>query len=775
MADAVGRTGHRAGAVLVTGGDIAPPQAAAPAARRGRAGWRRLSGWAAGDHAGLSPDALALLAIAAAVVLANLPSVLGLFDANPLDFRSGLVRAITPGLLSGRRTIDPSNGFTSQAIGHLAALDLLHLRLPWWNPYEGTGMALLGETQSAALFPPTLLTGFSNGQLYEHMLLELVAGICTYRLLRRIGVNRAAAIAGGVAFALNGKFAWFADAGVNPLPFLPMVLLGLERAFDAARAGRPGGWRLLALAGALGIYAGFPEVDYINVLMAVGWVGWRCGCLERPQVRAFLAKALLGAVAGTLLAAPMLVAMLGYLTHAYLAVHANTRLGTRHLPLAELPQLLMPYIYGPVDGAPRASIWIMVGGYLSTALLLFAVVGLLAPGRRGLKLVLLGWALLVFARMYGQPPLLGQVLGVFPGMSRIQFYRYATAALELPVIVLAALGLDHLLGAGADRRRLLGATVVAIAAVAGAALGAQPLVHSLRNTVPHVSTFFSVSIAWALATVAAAALAALVPAFRVRAALLALVVAVDAVALFAVPQFSAPRSARPDLAPVAYLRRHLGEARFFTLGPIAPDYGSYFALASLGVDDFPPQRYARFVHARLDPWATFIGFRSATRSSEQQELLRHLNGYRSAGVRYVLTPVALPLPAKAPGLRLVLRTPSSLIYRLSRPAPYFGARGCQVSSGQRDSARLVCRRASTLIRRETWFAGWSAQIDGRPAPIRRVHGLFQAVTVPAGTHEVSFRFAPVGMSWALLGLLAGCTLMLVPSAGALRAHSRPAS
>ena len=192
----------------------------------------------------MSPHQWALLAIAAAVLVANLPYLLGIFDPNPLRFRSRLVTAITPGLLGGKPTIDPSYGFTSQAIGHRAALDVLHLHLPWWNPYEGTGMPLAGETQAAALFPPTLLTAFSNGQLYEHILLELIAGICTYLLLMRIGVARVAAVAGGIAFALCGKFAWFSDATVNPLPFLPMLLLGIEWAVAATRGGRPGGWRL---------------------------------------------------------------------------------------------------------------------------------------------------------------------------------------------------------------------------------------------------------------------------------------------------------------------------------------------------------------------------------------------------------------------------------------------------------------------------------------------------------------------------------------------------
>jgi hypothetical protein len=758
------------GCMPPTGGDSSGLPAASPAGTQRRG--TRWPGWLADGRVRLSPDTVALLAIVVAVLAANLPSLLGFFHPNPLDFRGGLTQAITPGLLGGRPTIDPSNGFTSQAIGHLAALDLLHLRLPWWNPYEATGMPLLGETQAAALFPPTLLTAFSNGQLYEHVLLELIAGICTYRLLRRIGVTRAAAIAGAVAFALNGKFAWFADAGVNPLPFLPMLLLGIERAFDATRAHRRGGWRLIAVAGALSAYAGFPEVAYVDTLLAVVWFGWRCGCLERRELGRFLVKAGLGGVAGALLAAPMLLGMIAYVGHADLAVHAGTQLGAKHLPLSEFPQLLMPYVYGPVNGAPRSSIWIMVGGYLSTVLLLFAGLGLIAPGRRGLKLVLVAWGLLVFAHMYGQPPLLGHVLGVLPEMSRIEFYRYATAAFELPVIVLAALGLDDLTRAPGHRRRLAWGALVAIAAVGGAVLVARPVADSLQATVRHGAGFFRASIAWAALSAAAVGAIAIVRKARLRAALLVLVVVVDAVVLFAVPQFSAPRAARVDLAPVAYLRRHLGDARFFTLGPIGPNYGSYFGIASLGVDDFPPQSYARYVHSRLDPIAQFIGFRPAGPPSAKQELMRHLSGYRSAAVRYVLTPAGQPLRGSRRAFRLVFRSPTTWIHQLIGAAPYFSANGCRVTSQGRDSVRLVCRRSTTLVRRETWFAGWSAQLDGRRTSIRRIDGVFQAVTVPAGSHRISFSFVPVGMDWGLVGLLAGCALLVAPAARGLMTRAR---
>ena len=181
------------------------------------------------------------MVIALAVIVANLVYLLDFADPNPLGPGSQLVPSVVPGHLPGAATIDPNNGLISQAFGHRAMLDWTHLRIPWWNPYEGTGAPLAGEMQSAVFFPPTILTAFGNGQLYERLLLEFIAGASTFLLLRRLAVGRTAAIAGGVAFALNGTFAWFAHATINPIPFLPLLVLGVELAYAAAREGRGGG------------------------------------------------------------------------------------------------------------------------------------------------------------------------------------------------------------------------------------------------------------------------------------------------------------------------------------------------------------------------------------------------------------------------------------------------------------------------------------------------------------------------------------------------------
>ena len=60
--------------------------------------------------------------------------------------------------------------------------------------------------------------------------------------------------------------------------------------------------------------------------------------------------------------------------------------------------------------------------------------------------------------------------------------------------------------------------------------------------------------------------------------------------------------------------------------------------------------------------------------------------------------------------------------------------------------------------------GWRAEIDGRPTGMHCVDGLFQAVSVPAGSNHITFSSVLPGMNWALHGLVAGVARMLVPTA-----------
>lgn len=708
-----------------------------------------------------------MLLIAGAVILANLPYLLGIFDANPLGPRGNLVSAAMGGPVEGEPTIDPNNGFVSQALGHRAALDLIHLHLPWWNPYEGSGAPLAGEMQSAAFFPPTVLTLLGNGQLYEHLLLELVSGLATYLVLRRLSLARWAAAGGGIAFGLNGTFAWFSHAPVNPVAFLPLLVLGVEHAYAAAAEGRRGGWWLIAVAGALSVYAGFPETAYIDAVAGVVWFGWRMGCLAPAGRRPLLVKGVLGAIVGALLCAPLGIAALDYFNHGALGTHASSTYGSAHVPPNGLPQLLLPYIYGPIleftgTSGRLPSVWTAVGGYLSTSLLLLAGLGLISHGRRGLRLVLGVWLLLVFARMYGQIPLLGHVLGWLPGMGRVAFFRYGTPVLEFTVIVLAVLGLDDLIRVPEHRRRALWGALGMLVLIVVSAIAARPLASELGAKY-NARHYFEVGVAWGALIVLGVAAVSIRWAGERRGALLCGVVAIDALALFMAPQLSAPRAVQIDTAPATYLRHHLGEGRFFTLGPLQPNYGSYFGISSANIDDIPiPTAYANYIHARLDHYVdptVFVGKTGGERNpflpSTTQELLENLAGYRAAGVSYILTPPGQSFGANGGVFTLVDRTPTANIYHLSGAAPYLRAAGCNVRSSDRESATVSCPSRSTLVRLETNLPGWGAVVAGRSASISQVNGLFQSVSVPAGTHTVQFSYSPPNVVWGGIAFLAG--------------------
>lgn len=715
-----------------------------------------------------SPDLWAFLAITGAVLLANILYVTGIFDANPLGRASGLGIVTHAGLLGGLPTIDPDNGVTSQALGHLAVHDWFHLSAPWWNPFQGTGAPLAGEMQSGALSPFTIFTGASNGQLYEHILFELVSGFATYLLLRRLAIARWASTAAAVAFALNGTFAWFAHAPVNVVPFLPLLLLGIELAFAASVGGRRGGWWLIAVAGALSAYGGFPEAAYIDGLFAVLWIVWRCGCAGRPYIRSFALKIVLAAVCGVLLALPILVPFADYVP---LSLNAHSAIGNARLPKLALPQLLFPYVYGPIFGFSDSAgtvdaIWGSVGGYLSTSLLFFGLVGLVSSGRRGLRLILVLWIVLTLPRIYGEPPGLGGVLGVFPDMIHVAFDRYADPALELAVVILAALGMDSLSAGTVRRARLFAVSFLSLLVLVVAAIAAHSLAVKLLPAGHQV--YSRGSVIWGVAILAAAVLAAVVPNPRARRLIIAAIVCVDALVLFALPELSAPRKVVVDSAPVAFLQRHQGLSRFFTLGSLQPDYGSYFGLRELNANDaLLPSVFTNYVNKRLDPTVLPLIFngtpagRAPGAPTAEQELLSNLNGYRAAAVKYVLTPVGLALPRKS--FRLVLQSPTIWVYQLSGASSYFTSThpACRVGFRSDSSARVSCATATTLVRRETYMPGWTASVDGKSQPIRHYDGAFQAVSLGPGDHRVTFRFRPPHLTAALLGFVAGCLWLVV--------------
>ena len=264
------------------------------------------TGWSTVDWRRWMP----LAAVIVGVLVAHLPYLLGIFDPNPLLRTSGLGTGIHPGPFPGLDTIDPNTGYISQALTHHAAESWLHGHVPWWNPFEGLGAPAAGEMSGMAMFlPVVLLAHFAQGEIAMYLLFGLVAAVSTYFLLLRLGLRPWICSAAGIAFGLDGTLAWFRISPANPVCFLPLMLLGLELIRDGVIRGRPTRWWLVALGLAMSVYAGFPEVTYLDGLVVAVWALARLQGITRGQIRAYALPRVGGAaLVGVLLAAPLLVA-----------------------------------------------------------------------------------------------------------------------------------------------------------------------------------------------------------------------------------------------------------------------------------------------------------------------------------------------------------------------------------------------------------------------------------------------------------------------------------
>jgi hypothetical protein len=72
---------------------------------------------------------------------------------------------------------------------------------------------------------------------------------------------------------------------------------------------------------------------------------------------------------------------------------------------------------------------------------------------------------------------------------------------------------------------------------------------------------------------------------------------------------------------------------------------------------------------------------------------------------------------------------------------------------------LTADGPGTLVLTDAYYPGWTASIDGVPAPIERADIMFRGLSLPVGQHQVEFRYSPTsvwlglaisGLAWAAL-------------------------
>ena len=715
------------------------------------------------------PSATApIVIIILAVFLGNFIFLSGLEIDNPITWTAGISHFLCH-VTCGRPMIDPNVGYITQAMGHRSALDLLHGHLPWWNYFEGLGQPLAGEMQAASLFPLTLLFALSGGLLWFHICLEVIAGVSTYFLARRLSIPIVFATCAGMLFALNGTFAWLGNAVLNPVAFLPMLLLGIEMIYDGARTRSNKGWYVAAIALALSLYAGFPEVAYLDGLFCAGWAIVRFFSLPK-DVRSLAAKRVgLAALVGGLLSLPGLIPFYDFLKVANVGSHNSAGQAIESLPVHALPMFFDPYVYGTIFSNPNVgTIWGGIGGYFTISVVALALLGLFGKEHRALRLFLAIWT---FFGVLGALNILKVRLlwNVIPLLKNSGFARYIMPSCEISLIVLAVLGIMDFATSQRAKRLFTTTTLVALLVLLWSVLEARalnrgvPLTHKADiiliglDLIPFLAIFFLLVIGR-------------LSKFKVAPLLIVLILVGESLLMFFTPTAESPKQITVDQAPITYLQKHQVHYRFLDFAVLYPNWGSQYGLNELSAVDLPfPEAFTKLLESQLYPGLTpgnqFTIHHGLTGvEALEAEVVAHFKAYEGASVKYLLMPQAVVInPGLTKlGVTQVFRDSLAAIYEMPDPRPFFSTKtnSCTITSTNVNAAKVVCSAAATLTRTELMMSGWKAYVNGKAVDIKVSDGVYQTIKVPAGTSEVTYAFLPPHEKYAVIvGFLAAFFLL----------------
>jgi len=669
-----------------------------------------------------------------------------------------------------------------------------HLRegvLPLWNPHAYTGVPFFGNGQSALLFPLTLLPVVMPPVIAVTVVswLKLFGiGLATYWFLRTLAVAPLPALIGAWTFMLSATvIGWLQWTLASTLMFLPALLAATERLRLRPR------WRttaVLALVVSLDVFAGYPQGTLHGLVVTTVWALCRLPGGGLPFAARYAASVTLGLG----VAAIQLLPFVEYVRESLVFAYRGQWTLALSAPARSAVTFLMPYFYG--TGAEAWGPWqfnILTGwvGIVPIAALPVAVV---AAWRRPGGRFMLGLGAIALALHFGAPVLFA--LSTLPGLSLGTNLRLMPLiALALAALVaFAAERLGERVETGPGLRHAVAAWFLVVAALAlGAVAGA-------RTERAAAAMSMSLTTQYALALVGLTLGAVLV-----ARALVAAAPPQRPLAMTYNPSV-ARASFYPTTPALDYVRRETADGgRVLTPGHLGLLYG---LLEAHGYDGLTPRRIEEVigrVGVGRTAQAGLLANTLALHGSEPLSGARLLVSpvLDLVGVRYLVLPPGTPAPR--PALTVAYDAADARVFRNDAALPHAFVVGRGRCVTDREARRLIAARAVDFRREvlladcreappasepgpgaaaritgyglhavtvravtdrpafavltDTWYPGWAAYVDGRPARLWRADHAFRAVSVDPGEHLVEFRYEPTWVKPGLVVSLASLALV----------------
>ena len=698
-------------------------------------------------------------------------------------------------------------------------------RLPFWDPYAGYGVPFDGAMQPQPFYPLTaLLTVNPTPRAYNwFVVFRLFLAGWFAALFMRLFTNRYAAAVTGLGTALTGYYLLY-----NNVPHLSVdvVLPALLWATEVV-VRRPNGPRCaaLALACSLTYLGGMPESALLSLTVAALYAVVRVVSVPTGRVRATLALVASHAC-GVLVGAITILPFVEYVGRSY----------NQHDPRAiggGIPGLsadggwpfgiiteIAPLVFGlpwrsiVAGGAPTG-----VRGFFGSALFVLAVVALIAAARRRdqrTPIVLFFGAIALYCvlKRYGNPMV--NWTGSLPLFQLVQFPKYGELCLGDSVAILAGFGAAALWEGRARARTVVAAFASVLALVTYLDIQTQ---HAIGPGPEAWRAPAAMLIALAALVCASGLAFAIVAAEgtrrRIAGAGLALVVAAELSAAYAVPQLwsdmppigNDPYAGSPYLS---YLGEHVDRRRerVFGLGGILyPEWAGAYGFADpSAINALYPKEFLPFVNALTASEAPVPGDQADRVTGGRPlklgaPLIRRWMTLSSIAWLISPGPIEPPQRPRQGFLEPVFQSNGAFVYRVrgvlprislfhrtvtanadesarsmlaepgfdaahiaivDRAVPVGRRRGPEsvtVTASRSDSvtAEVVASAPSLLLQNDTDYPGWVARVDGDVVPIIHTDALFRGVPVPEGRHVVTIsyesRAALIGTITSIAGLI----------------------